>query len=210
MGGLEKRLAETERALFFALRELHDGAVTQGDYHIQSSSQAMRASVISNYTPTTQLEKAELAATWCDTPLGNRAQAKVWLDSMRPETETSAPGADNGNFQEAEEVPVNAAGPPIEVSGSSSHEPVPVRQSDEAGELEPVQPATQHLDQMQESDSGSSQRKGKRRLDGLGRASSPSRFSSGRGNVASRRLLSPASEPSKAHSFASANQSMYF
>lgn len=78
MNALETRLAETERALFFALRELHDGVAIHAEYRDQPSCQAMN-----NRPASTQQEKADLVASWTSRPLENRTQARAWLESMR-------------------------------------------------------------------------------------------------------------------------------
>lgn len=74
VSALERRLAETERALFFALAEIHDGVGTaQEDYETPS-----------NATATTQQEKTHLLESWADSPLSNREQARSWFESKRP------------------------------------------------------------------------------------------------------------------------------
>lgn len=83
MNALEQRLAETERALFVALCELHDDAAPQAGCQGQPSYQAMRESVLSSDAPTTQQEKAELVSSWARRPLENRTQTRAWLESMR-------------------------------------------------------------------------------------------------------------------------------
>lgn len=80
VNALEKRLAETERALFFALAEA--SAAT----HSEAASQpALRPSVLSRSTPTTQQEKAELMTLWNKSPLENRAQVEAWFEANREE-----------------------------------------------------------------------------------------------------------------------------
>ncbi|ROW04503.1 hypothetical protein VMCG_05040 [Cytospora schulzeri] len=64
VNALEKRLAETERALFFALAEIHAGTVARDDYGSPALRQAMGDSVLSDPTPTTQQDKAKLMASW--------------------------------------------------------------------------------------------------------------------------------------------------
>lgn len=85
VSSLEKRLAETERALFFALAEIYDGAGTQHDYESMLASQGMRLSVPSNTTATTQQEKTQFLESWADSPLANREQARSWFESKRQE-----------------------------------------------------------------------------------------------------------------------------
>lgn len=83
MFALEKRLAETEKALFFALHELHDGEAVHADYKNEPSYEVMREFITSNDTPSTQQEKAERMASWARRPLQNRTQARAWLESVR-------------------------------------------------------------------------------------------------------------------------------
>lgn len=80
---LEKRLAETERALFFALAEIHDRTITQGDYDDPSVDRTMQPSVLFDSMSTTQQEKADLVASWTGNPLRNRAQAQAWFQTRR-------------------------------------------------------------------------------------------------------------------------------
>lgn len=79
MNSLERRLADTEQALFFALVEIHDGEVVDAEY----DSRGMKPSVLSGSTPTTQQEKAEVVDEWARIPLANRAQAQAWLRSKQ-------------------------------------------------------------------------------------------------------------------------------
>lgn len=79
VNSLERRLADTERALFFALVEIHAGAVIDDNY----DSQGMKPSVLSRSTPTTQQEKAGLVDEWTRFPLEHRAQAQAWLKSRQ-------------------------------------------------------------------------------------------------------------------------------
>lgn len=80
VNALENRLAETERALFFALAEARAGT------HSNTASQpALRPSVLSRSTPTTQQEKAELMALWSKTPLEGRVNVEAWFEANRGE-----------------------------------------------------------------------------------------------------------------------------
>lgn len=80
VNALEKRLAETEKALFSALAEARAGA------HSNTASQpALRPSVLSRSTPTTQQEKAELMALWSKSPLEDRAHVDAWFEANREE-----------------------------------------------------------------------------------------------------------------------------
>lgn len=79
MNALESRLAETEKALFFALSEIHSGAVIQGEYDSQPPDRSMHPSALSTAAPTHQQEKCDLMASWASRPLKNRAQAQAWL-----------------------------------------------------------------------------------------------------------------------------------
>ncbi|KAG6366591.1 hypothetical protein INS49_000769 [Diaporthe citri] len=80
VNALEKRLAETEKALFFALAEARAG--THGD---AISRPSLRSSVLSRSTPTTQQEKAELMALWSKSPLEDRAQVEAWFEVNKEE-----------------------------------------------------------------------------------------------------------------------------
>lgn len=80
VNALEKRLAETEKALFSALAEARAGT------HSNTTSQpALRPSVLSRSTPTTQQEKAELMALWNKSPLEDRAHIEAWFEANREE-----------------------------------------------------------------------------------------------------------------------------
>lgn len=80
VNALEKRLAETEKALFFALAEARAG--THND---STARPAMRPSLLFRSTPTTQQEKAELMALWGKTPLEERAQIEAWFEANTEE-----------------------------------------------------------------------------------------------------------------------------
>ncbi|KUI63745.1 hypothetical protein VM1G_10592 [Cytospora mali] len=80
---LEKRLAETERALFFALAEIHAGVVARDDYESPALRQTMGESVLSSPTPITQQDKAKLMASWARTPLADREQVQKWFEANR-------------------------------------------------------------------------------------------------------------------------------
>lgn len=80
VNALEKRLAETERALFLALAETRFG--TRSDV---TAVAAMKPSVLFRSTPTTQQEKAELMAAWGSTPLEERAQVEAWFEANAAE-----------------------------------------------------------------------------------------------------------------------------
>ncbi|ORY69085.1 uncharacterized protein BCR38DRAFT_482557 [Pseudomassariella vexata] len=66
---LEKRLVETERALFFALAEIHAGIVDNDEY----PNAALLAT-----RPSTK-SKSEMMAAWAKQPLGSRERAKSWF-----------------------------------------------------------------------------------------------------------------------------------
>lgn len=83
MNALESRLAETEKALFFALSELHSGVVVDGDYDSQPPHRSMLPQALSTAAPTHQLEKSDLMASWASQPLKNRAHAHAWLRSRQ-------------------------------------------------------------------------------------------------------------------------------
>lgn len=79
VNALEKRLAQTERALFLALAA-EDRAGTHGN---STPQPALKPSVLSRSTPTTQQEKAELMALWSSTPLEDRAHVEAWYEANR-------------------------------------------------------------------------------------------------------------------------------
>lgn len=85
VNALEKRLAETERALFFALAEIHAGTVARHNYESPMLRQAMEVSVLSGPIPTTQQDKAQLMATWAKSPLADREQAYAWFEANQGE-----------------------------------------------------------------------------------------------------------------------------
>ncbi|KAJ8131160.1 hypothetical protein O1611_g2466 [Lasiodiplodia mahajangana] len=68
LSALETRLQETERALFYALSELHEGIIEHGAY-----------SGHSNPAQT----KNDMMEKWASLPLGDRAQAKAWFLNRR-------------------------------------------------------------------------------------------------------------------------------
>lgn len=80
VNALEKRLAETERALFLTLAEARTG--TRGD---PTAKPAMRPSVLFRSTPTTQQEKAELMALWGKRPLEGLSQVEAWFEANTEE-----------------------------------------------------------------------------------------------------------------------------
>lgn len=84
---MEKRLAETERALFFALAEIHAGAVALDKYESPVLRQTMGTSVLSDPTPTMQQDKAKLMASWVRTPLADRGQVHAWFEANQGEAE---------------------------------------------------------------------------------------------------------------------------
>ncbi|KAI1125088.1 hypothetical protein F5Y10DRAFT_14192 [Nemania abortiva] len=70
LGALESRLQETERALFYALGELHEGTVERDAY-----------AGLSNPAQT----KSEMMEKWASLPLGDRGQVKAWFLNRRAE-----------------------------------------------------------------------------------------------------------------------------
>lgn len=80
VNALEKRLAETEKALFSALAEARAGTLSN-----TAPQPALRPSVLSRSTPTTQQEKAELMALWRKSPLEDRAHVEAWFEANREE-----------------------------------------------------------------------------------------------------------------------------
>lgn len=86
MNALEQRLAETEKALFFALSEVHSGAAIQGDYDSQPPDRSMHPSALSTAVPTHQQQKCDLMASWASQPLKNRNEAHAWLRSRQAST----------------------------------------------------------------------------------------------------------------------------
>lgn len=86
MAALEQRLAETEKALFFALAELHAGTVAHGDFDSQPPDRAIHPHALSTAAPTHQQEKWELMTSWADQPLKTRDQAVAWWRSRQAST----------------------------------------------------------------------------------------------------------------------------
>lgn len=95
---METRLAETERALFFALAEIHAGAVVRENYESPSVRQAMGPSVLLEPTPTTQQDKARLMASWARSPLTDREQAHAWFEANRGEDSVHSYVSPNANM----------------------------------------------------------------------------------------------------------------
>lgn len=60
---------ETERALFFALAEVHTGLLEHGEYY----------SVGLNLTKPSSQTKTELVQSWSESPLENRNDARSWF-----------------------------------------------------------------------------------------------------------------------------------
>lgn len=82
LNSLEKRLLETERALFFALAEIHANSRESDDYS-SAGSRLIKPS------PQT---KADLVQSWQRHPLQNRGDAKSWFyESQNVPSGTSAP-----------------------------------------------------------------------------------------------------------------------
>ncbi|KAI1076468.1 hypothetical protein F5B20DRAFT_326620 [Whalleya microplaca] len=69
VNSLEKRLFETERALFFALAEIHAGKIGLDNYE-SAAARSMKCPVQA---------KAELVADWSQHPLSNRENARLWF-----------------------------------------------------------------------------------------------------------------------------------
>lgn len=201
MNNLQKRLAETERALFFALRELHDGATVQCEYDDQPSDQAMRTFAASDDAPTTRQQKARQEMRWHHMPLGNRVQAKAWLESMR--AQPHAVGGDGG--QAHAEAPPAAEGlldkDPVEglVLATQQESDVGVRRTS----------MVTHGDPVQQSSINGSRRKSKRAHDDVD-VSRPSGAFPGPQTSATERPMVDPPERSKASTFAHANKNIYF
>ena len=83
---MESRLAETERALYFALAEMHIGVVEHSDYP-DSSMQTATSSVQS---------KKEMMAKWAMHPLGNRDAVRAWLFDRQTTFSHQLTGAGTG------------------------------------------------------------------------------------------------------------------
>lgn len=202
MNALEKRLADTEKALFFALQELHDGAASQVDYRSQNSYQPMRESVLSNDTPTTQQDKAKLVASWASRPLETRTQARAWLESMR----TGACATDIAHHQQAT---------PTSLRSTAAQIAAPERslllrtdsESEMLGDNAPLDGAML-LAQRQPSSLGASQRRETKRPRDEETRQNESLRSRQIGGAA--HLSAHAPEPSGAKRFANANKNMYF
>lgn len=105
MNSLEKRLAETERALFFALTEIYSGITVQDDYNSSPLHQGREELVLSNSTPTTQQEKTNLMASWAGNPLKTRTQAQAWFNSRRAGECPAVGGAEHSSQDTIDENP---------------------------------------------------------------------------------------------------------
>lgn len=80
VANLERRLAETERALFFALREIHERVPMPDDYERLQPYRGQSLPVHSDLTtPTTQQEKNAFVRSWENYPLGSRAETEAWF-----------------------------------------------------------------------------------------------------------------------------------
>lgn len=117
---LEKRLAETERALFFALTEIHAGVVAHDDYESPALRRTMGVSLLSGTAPTTQQDKAGLTASWSKAPLINRRQAQEWFEDKTKEAAVPA-SVNSGARGGLDDV---APATTSEVSSPSSGRPV--------------------------------------------------------------------------------------
>jgi hypothetical protein len=200
VNNLQRRLAETERALLFALREIYDGATVEADYDSQPPDQLMPAFAALNDAPTTRQQKARQELRWRQTPLGNRAQAKAWLDSVRRCPHTIGGGEDQGPA----ELPLAAGGLSSEASGDSAgfatqHENDSVARSH----------ISQHGNAVQRSSINSSPYKRRRTLGDV-KVPRPVEVSSREGTSAAQQPILNAAEPGKASIFANANPSIYF
>lgn len=202
MNALEKRLAETERALFFALHEIYDGVAIEGDYEDQLSHQAISESALSDRTPSTQQGKADLVASWASRPLESRTQTRAWLESMR------RTGNSMINVVHQEEAGVQA------LNGSSTAPATALEisslletqtGSETTGNGEPS--GSIPPERSQQSSSRASRPKGERARRSATRASEPHRSHEDTG-VADTSI--PAPRPSRASFFANANKSIYF
>lgn len=201
MSNLQKRLAETERALFYALRELHDGAIVQGDYDSQTPAQPMPAFATSNDAPTTRQQKARQEMRWRHTPLGSRAQAKAWLDSMRGGSD----GVDGGDHHHVPaKLPPGAGELPVEASGDGVVFPI-----QQGSDSVPKSHVPQRDGAVQPRSFNGSRRKRKRTLGDVD-GPRPIEASSGEETSATHHPSSDAQQPSKASIFANANRNIYF
>ncbi|KAH8660243.1 hypothetical protein BX600DRAFT_467449 [Xylariales sp. PMI_506] len=96
VNSLEKRLADTERALYFALAEIYTGTVQLNDYSVSRVGGDTRATQSQSKIATTQ--------EWLQCPLRNRNDAKEWymqrqnlqrLDPARIHTSDAHPQLDS-------------------------------------------------------------------------------------------------------------------
>lgn len=199
MNALETRLAETERALFFALHELHDGVAVEGDYRDQLSYHAMSESALSDRTPSTQQEKADLLASWASRPLENRTQIRAWLESMRRTGNSVIDGVHQ--VQPAEQALNGSSTAPVtalEINSFLETQPGigTIRNREPNGSIP--------LEISQQSSSRASRPKGERASRSATRTSEPYRSHEDTG------VADTAPEPSRASLFANANKSIYF
>lgn len=197
VNALETRLAETERALFFTLRELHDGVVAQGDdYGNHVSYQTMSEPALSNRTPSTQQEKADLVASWASRPLENRIQARAWLESMRK----TGNSATSGVHQEKARV---------QALHGTNFAPATTPQVSSLIETQSVSNTTEIIrpERSQPSSFRTSREKGERARRSATRTSQ--RYRSHEDKGAADTAMT-AARPSRASLFANANKNIYF
>ncbi|KAH8765434.1 hypothetical protein F5883DRAFT_557052 [Diaporthe sp. PMI_573] len=115
VNALEKRLAETERALFFALAEARPGTHSEA-----TARPALRPSLLFRSTPTTQQEKAELMALWGKTPLEESAQVEAWFEANTEEGGHQASVGFSQTHAVGEVDAVAPVTPPTEGPGNAS------------------------------------------------------------------------------------------
>ncbi|KAJ2985226.1 hypothetical protein NUW58_g5649 [Xylaria curta] len=112
---MESRLRETELALFYALSELHEGAIEHRAY-AGLSIPAVGLSSPQN--------KSDMMEKWANLPLGDRTQVKEWFLNQRAEG-SSSPAAQVNVQSRAQTYPVVT---PTPRSGDRTPESHPQRQ----------------------------------------------------------------------------------
>jgi hypothetical protein len=203
VNALERRLAETERALFFALAEIHAGTVACDNYESPMLRQAMGVSVLSGPIPTTQQDKAQLMATWAKFPLADREQAYAWFGANQGEATLPALYEDSaaGVTKRVDTATLTTSSTVIpKTSGRSVVHPLRNSQADRASN------ETSAVEDSQRSSHRGSTRRGvftgweESHLEGT------SSDASNEGNS----HLASMSQTSKANDFARENKSLYF